>query len=57
MKKQYLSDRLREIQKEIYRESWEKYKSDFTMTEMAQVFRTPINNFFRIARQDKEVEK
>jgi hypothetical protein len=55
--KQYLSDRLREIQKEIYRSAWDKYKSEFTMTEMAQVFRTPINNLFRIVRGDKRVEK
>jgi hypothetical protein len=49
--KKYLPDRLRKIQKEIYLKAWEQYKQDFTMTELAQVFRTPVNNFFRLVKK------
>lgn len=53
-----LSQRLRSLRKKLIVASWEEYKSEYTMVELAQVFRMQISQFYDIVSKNaKETEK
>ena len=42
----------------IIKEVWEKYRNEFSMEELAEIFNLPLSTFYRILKEQKvEVKK
>lgn len=51
--KYFISRRLEKIRNDIWFGAWEKYKSELTMKELAEMFNATTPTFYRVVARNK----
>lgn len=57
MAEKFISRRLSKYRSEIYKSSWEKYKSELSMSDLCEILKVGLSQFYKIVTKSDEKDK